>query len=125
MPAGIAEHGISPIVMPLSSSRQSLQILAFLLGVLLVAGPGCRKKETPAAYLDQVLDLMEQNSINRGPINWPAFRRQAHERAKDARTIQELQGPLRDVIKDLGDHHSFLRPAPSPGGQISAFPKGP
>lgn len=69
---------------------------------------------TPAAYLDAALDIMQRNSIHRKTIDWPAFRKKAHERIAGAKTIQDVHAPLRAVLKDLGDGHSVLRAPPRP-----------
>ena len=61
------------------------------------------------AYLDEVLNLMQNNSINRITINWVNFRNQVKARAGDAQSITELEPALVLALELLGDNHSYIR----------------
>ncbi len=67
------------------------------------------------AYLEQVLDIMQTNSINRYKIDWPAFRQRTLEQAGNARTTRDTYPAIRFAITLLGDNHSFFR-EPGTGG---------
>jgi len=57
-------------------------------------------------YLSEILDIMEQNSINKQTINWSNFRTQVLDRAAGAQTIQETFPAIREALVLLGDNHS-------------------
>lgn len=62
------------------------------------------------AYLDAALDILEENSINRARIDWPALRAETAAYARGARTPAETHAALRYAIYALADRHSYLQP---------------
>lgn len=64
---------------------------------------------TARTYLDQVLNTMQANSINRKTINWTVFRQSAEAAAPTAQTIADLYPAIRTALGLLGDHHSFYQ----------------
>jgi carboxyl-terminal processing protease len=63
------------------------------------------------AYLNNLIELMRNNSINRLTIDWQAFRNEVFSAAGAAQTIAELQPAIRVAITLLRDGHSSYRPA--------------
>ena len=57
-------------------------------------------------YLNEVLDLMEANSINRYRIDWPDFKTRVFEKVIGAETIQDVYPGIREALSLLGDNHS-------------------
>ena len=78
----------------------------FLIIVLI----GCHDDDSPSAesFLNQMLDIMENNSINKNTIDWPAFRAKVMARVSGARTIEDTYPGISDALKMLGDNHSFF-----------------
>lgn len=65
-------------------------------------------------FLNEVLDVMETNSINRYNINWTDFRIKAFEKVVDAKTIQDTYPGIREALVLLDDNHSsFIKPGGS------------
>jgi len=64
---------------------------------------------TARSYLDQVLNTMQTNSINRKTIDWTAFRRSVDEVAPTAQSVQDLYPAIRTALGLLDDHHSFYQ----------------
>lgn len=62
------------------------------------------------AYLNNLIELMRNNSINRLTIDWQAFRNEVFNAAGAAQTIAELQPAIRVAITLLRDGHSSYRP---------------
>ncbi len=59
-------------------------------------------------YLNEVLDIMEVNSINKTKINWDEFRKDVLNKAKNISSIDSTYPIIRYAIKKLGDNHSFF-----------------
>jgi len=59
-------------------------------------------------FLNEVLTIMENNSINRDKINWGDFRNQVFERARDAQSIEETYSAIQLALTLLDDNHSSL-----------------
>lgn len=77
---------------------------------------GCKSKTTipdnPAtAYLNEVITIMEKNSVNRSSINWADFRAKVIKHAGSAVTVQDAYPSVHYAIKLLGDSHSYFAPA--------------
>jgi len=70
---------------------------------------------TPVAtnYLNEIVGLMQANSINRNQINWTDFRAQVFARAQGAQTIADTYPAISLALGLLNDQHSFYS---SPGG---------
>jgi len=71
---------------------------------------GCHDKDNTGNinYLNNVIDLMEMNSINRKTINWIHFRSDVIASANGAETDVDVNPALRTALTKLGDHHSFI-----------------
>lgn len=62
-------------------------------------------------FLNEVLTIMENNSINKNEIDWDDFRNQIFNEAGTAQTIDETYGAIRLALTLLNDNHSFfIRP---------------
>ena len=62
-------------------------------------------------YLEQALDIMQENSLYRERINWENLRRDAFELAMYAQTPADTYGAIRFVLSQIGDRHSsFYKP---------------
>ncbi len=94
--------------------------------VLLIALAGCRKEGggpiTPTqpsgvlsavarAYLDQMIGIMQANSIHRLTIDWNSFRTRVIAEAGAAQTIADTHPAIRVALSLLGDGHSSYRAA--------------
>ena len=71
-------------------------------------------------YLDQLLTLMQQASINRLTIDWTSFRNRVMTAAGAAQTIEELLPAIRVAIELLADGHSSYR---TPSGTVIFVPR--
>jgi len=66
---------------------------------------------TARAYLEQVVTIMQGNSINRLTIDWAALRAQVFEVAGAAQTIPDTYPAIRTALGRLADDHSAYRSA--------------
>lgn len=57
-------------------------------------------------FLTEVVDIMENNSVNRNQIDWPVFRSSVFAIASGAQSIEEAYPALREALRRLGDNHS-------------------
>ena len=82
--------------------------------MILVMCLGCRSSDDTSIeaklYLNEVIALLENNSINKSKIDWKAFRISVFEKAKRAQTIQDTYPAITYAISKLGDSHSYFRP---------------
>lgn len=69
-------------------------------------------------FLNEVLDVMEANSINRYKIDWTDFRAKVFEQLIGAETLADTYPGIREALALLGDNHSsYIKPG---GGFIFA-----
>jgi len=70
--------------------------------------PGMQINSEVADFLNQMVDIMEENSINRNSIDWTDFRNQVLERGFSAQNVAQADDALRQALVLLGDNHSFI-----------------
>jgi hypothetical protein len=73
------------------------------------------------AYVDQAFALLRQLHINSASVDWDAIAARTSAQLTDASQLSDAQNAIRDVIADLGEPHTFLRPA-QPSGQAAGSP---
>lgn len=73
------------------------------------------------AYLDEVVDLMEEGSVRKYEIDWKDFRDQAYKAASPANTIEQTYPGIKHALHLLGDEHSYLVTAA--GDYLSGSPQ--
>ncbi|HOO09345.1 MAG TPA: S41 family peptidase [Cyclobacteriaceae bacterium] len=66
------------------------------------------KITTPEEYLNEMLDYMEANHIDRKSIDWPAFRQAVQQKGAGAETISGADGAVLLALELLNDQTSFL-----------------
>jgi carboxyl-terminal processing protease len=75
------------------------------------------------AYLDEMIRIMETNSLHRAKINWTDFRSGVFGRTPSAQTIADTYPAILSALRLLGDNHSlYVRPN---GQTITAADRGP
>lgn len=97
--------------------RWSKLTVCLLLVALLSACGGSSSPTQPTSpdnnsagrrYLDEILAIMQANSINRHQIDWASFRQSVYAAAGNAQTIQDVvKAAIPTALSLLGDHHSF------------------
>jgi len=63
-----------------------------------------------AAYLEEALGIMQNNSLYRHSIDWDVIRTSAFEVAQRAQAPADTYGAIRYALVRLGDHHSQFWP---------------
>jgi len=71
-----------------------------------------------SVYLNEALDIMQNNSLHRESIDWEALRKSAFEVAQYAQTPADTYGAIRFALYKLGDHHSSFH-VPGQIGQVA------
>jgi C-terminal processing protease CtpA/Prc len=66
------------------------------------------KQTTVEEYLNQMLDFMEANHINRKSIDWDAFRLEVQQKGTEAVTIDDADESIVLALEKLNDQTSFL-----------------
>jgi C-terminal processing protease CtpA/Prc len=61
------------------------------------------------AHLNEMMAVMQGNSINRLTIDWIEFSRKVLARAEGATSLTAAQGAIREALALLGDQHSSYR----------------
>lgn len=76
-----------------------------------------------AKYLNNALDIMQNNSINKSKIDWPTFRADILKLAFDAQTPAETYPSIKLALWRLNDHHSyFIDPQKASAAQSGTSP---
>ncbi len=60
------------------------------------------------SYIDEVITLLQNHSINKNKINWEDFRNDVYRHAKGAKTIENTYPSINYAISKLEDHHSYF-----------------
>jgi len=83
-----------------------LKFLPFLLIMIT-----CKSNESfssvARSYLNEILSVMQTNSINRNTIDWDKFKQNVFAHAINAQTIADTYNAISYALISLGDHHSF------------------
>lgn len=91
------------------ASVAALHFKAFLLlSVLSGFAHAQTMSEAARDYLNEVLDVMQENSVRQNFIDWEAFRADAVPKAGDAQTPRELYPLIWELMTELGDNHSYF-----------------
>lgn len=95
-------------------SRPSTMVVAALALAPLIACDGGPSESLQisaeaAAYLNEVLDVMEAHSLQRQNVSWPAFRAEVFEVAAGAQTRSDTYTAIERALVLLGDGHSTFR----------------
>jgi len=110
--------------------RHRIWIVAVLAAAACDAGPyepdGPFLGLQAELYLTAALDIMENNSIRKYEIEWPAFREIALDSAYQAAAIDPVDTypMIVDALERIGDQHSFFRPAPGTVAAVGPAPVG-
>jgi carboxyl-terminal processing protease len=68
--------------------------------------PGGHISDRARAYLDQLIGVMQVNSVNRLTIDWTTFRTTVFGEAPAAQSVADTYPAIRTAIRLLGDGHS-------------------
>lgn len=107
-----------PFLSRLASSRvcvalATLGVLTACDGVFPGTGPDARPDDaiSPLAqtYLNEVLGVMQQNSMRRRALDWSIVRASVFAAAGSAQTIEATFPAIREALRLLGDGHSSYR----------------
>jgi hypothetical protein len=66
---------------------------------------------TPLELVQEVLDIIETNALERSAIYWSEQKPKWLKEAAAFSTLSEAHKLIKGVLKNLGDNHSFLIPA--------------
>jgi hypothetical protein len=59
-------------------------------------------------YIDEVITILQNNSINKNKINWEDFRNDVYRHAKGSKTIENTYPSITYAITKLEDNHSYF-----------------
>ncbi|GAA4311300.1 S41 family peptidase [Nibribacter koreensis] len=59
-------------------------------------------------YFDKGLEVMEENALNRGQVNWLELRQAAYAKAKGAKTYEDVLPVYPFLFEQLNDYHGWL-----------------
>lgn len=89
--------------------------LKLILPVFLLLVTACDRDDNEPGnlsvenFLNEVVDIMEKNSINRNNIDWADFRSQVLNSGMTVQSINQTDDALKLALQLLGDNHSFIR----------------
>jgi carboxyl-terminal processing protease len=103
----------------MAQRRRAMVVMASLLTAcsdpLADAGDAAVARE----HLDVILDVMQQNSINRKQIDWTSFRASVNALAQEPRDIGDTFAAIHLALGLLGDNHSIYYGPPGWAQTIS------
>lgn len=70
------------------------------------AGALAHSPPAEVAYLDEALDIIQKNALNKDKVDWPSLR--AILLGKNIESRTETYGLIRAALLELQDHHSFF-----------------
>lgn len=79
-----------------------------LIASSLVAGQNS-PQTSPRSYVEEALNYMQANALNKHSINWQALREQTIARAKDAKTTWDTYPAIAYAITQLGERHTWFQ----------------
>lgn len=59
-------------------------------------------------YIDEVISILENNSINKNTINWQDFKNDVYRHANGSKTIENTYPSIAYAIEKLNDKHSYF-----------------
>lgn len=78
---------------------------------------------SPTDYLKEALDYIQQNSLNRGKIDWNETWQTGLVEIASAQTLAETYPFIRATLARLGDRHSFFEEPETVRQMMQAVPK--
>ena len=87
-----------------------VKYLFYILIVSLFTTCGDSQNHSPVSksYIDEVITLLQNNSINKNKINWEDFRNDLYRHAKGSKTIENTYPSITYAITKLEDNHSYF-----------------
>ena len=83
----------------------------FLLFLFVNCGEGIKPiSPTAKKYLDEVIAILQANSINRKTVDWVDFKQKVYKQAAGANSIEEIYPSVEFALTALSDKHSFFSP---------------
>ncbi|WP_190811666.1 S41 family peptidase [Flagellimonas sp. S3867] len=87
-----------------------MKYLAILF--LLILTSNCsntkQKELTPKTYLNEVLEIVKNNSINKDSIDFEKVKKNALSKLSNVNSIEECYPIVQSILRELGDNHSFF-----------------
>ncbi len=68
----------------------------------------CKESLTPNMLIDQVIDIIEDNSIFKDSLDLNKIRQEALEKIVDSNVIDDTYPIIQDILSQLGDNHSHI-----------------
>ncbi|MBF02211.1 MAG: hypothetical protein CMP76_02830 [Flavobacterium sp.] len=92
--------------------KKKILIIIIVLTFLLSCKNNATKSISPTAkkYIDEVITILENNSVNRNKIEWEKFKRKIYSKAKNAIEIEDTYPSIFLAIKEINDKHSYFEP---------------
>lgn len=112
-----------------NATLRPMRVLAScVIAVAIVVMAACESSSTEPTgprgearvFLDSTLRLMQENSVKKDSIDWPALRAQVLDSAGDASTTAAALPSIAYALALIGDNHSWLR---RPDGTFLSYPR--
>ena len=108
-------------------SLSKIKILSVLLCTISLLVIGCNSTHyniSPKAekYLEEVLTLLKEKSINKHEINWHEFNNDVFHFAQNSQTIEDTYPAINYAVNNLKDNHSYFYPVTRDSDDIDEKP---
>lgn len=93
-----------------TTSLLRASLLSVLAGMLVTCSPSPEPQPTEAVtkFYEKLFQLVEQNSINRREIDWPAYKAAVLAKVGNAQTVPETEPAMTLALALLKDNHSTI-----------------
>lgn len=92
--------------------KKKILIIVIVLTFSLSCKNNTSKSISPTAkeYIDEVITILENNSVNRNTIEWEKFKTKIYSKATNAQEIKDTYPSIFFAIKEINDKHSYFEP---------------
>jgi carboxyl-terminal processing protease len=100
-------RGTRTRIRPIASCLTLLALMATTCSVAQESPEGI--SAAARTYLEQALDLMQKNALNKSSIDWPLLRGETLTRANHSKTTADTYPAITFALTQLKERHSFLQ----------------
>jgi len=83
-------------------------LIIFLLAITSSCSSSKEKVLTPKKYLNEVLEIVEKNSINKDSVDFKTIKSNALLKLSNVNSIEDCYPIINSILRELGDNHSFF-----------------
>jgi len=99
----ISNKNIAPL-----TKKMKILYTSFLMIFVLNCSNSSKSTLSPKEYIDEVIEIVEEHSINNNSIDFQKIRRNANARLKGANSFEDCYPIIQSMFVNLGDNHNLF-----------------